>query len=163
MMGKRNPSETDSDKDSPYGKILRPVSSLKWVGKAIARELGKRGVQTVCDLLWIPPRSYQDRRKFVPIRELRSGETALIKGKILKLRRLKSRYRAIFEMLIGDENGVISARWMGAPQYLLRFRKGQQIILFGRFRMSVKILETYHPEIIEDGEGHEMGRILPDS
>jgi ATP-dependent DNA helicase RecG len=143
-MGKCNPSETDSDKDSPYEKILRPVSSLKGVGKVIAGELGKRGVQTVCDLLWIPPRSYQDR-----------------KGKILKLRRLKSRYRAILEMLIGDENGVISARWMGAPQYLLRFRKGQQIILFGRFRMSVKILETYHPEIIEDGEGHEMGRILP--
>jgi ATP-dependent DNA helicase RecG len=154
-------SETASDKDSPCMNILSPVSSLKGVGKVIARELEKRGVQTVYELLYLLPRSYQDRRKFVPIHELRSGDTALIKGKILEVRRVKSRYREILEILIGDENGTISARWMGAPRYLFRFRKGGEIILFGRFRMAVRMLETYHPEIIEDGDGHEIGRVLP--
>jgi len=147
--------------DSPYRKILSPVSSLKGVGKVIAGEFRKRGVQTVYDLLYVLPRSYQDRRKFVPIHEVSSNKTALIKGKILDVRRVRLRYRAMLEMVVGNENGIISARWMGAPPYLLRLRKGEDIILFGRFRPSVKMLETYHPEIIEDGDKHEMGRLIP--
>jgi ATP-dependent DNA helicase RecG len=160
-MGTCGHSETDSVKDSAYRRILSPVGSLQGVGKVTARELQNRGVQTVCDLLYVLPRSYQDRTKFVPIHELRSGQTALIKGTILKLRRVRSRYREILEMLIGDEYGIISARWMGAPRYLFRFTKGKKIILFGRFRISVKIPETYHPEIIEDGDEHEIGRLMP--
>ncbi len=160
-MSKCHRPDTDLDMDSPYRKILSPVSSLKGVGKVIAGELRKRGVQTVYDLLYVLPRSYQDRRRFIPIHEVRSGKTALIKGKILEVRRVRLRYRAMLEMLIGNENGIISARWMGAPPYLLRFRKGEDIILFGRFRPSVKMLETYHPEIIEDGDEQEMGRLIP--
>jgi len=56
-MGKYYRSDTDSDMDSPYRKILSPVSSLKGVGKVIAGELHKRGVQTVYDLLYVLPRS----------------------------------------------------------------------------------------------------------
>jgi len=161
MMSKCHRSDTDLDMDSPYRKILSPVSSLKGVGKVIAGEFRKRGVQTVYDLLYVLPRSYQDRRKFVPIHEVSSNKTALIKGKILDVRRVRLRYRAMLEMVVGNENGIISARWMGAPPYLLRLRKGEDIILFGRFRPSVKMLETYHPEIIEDGDKHEMGRLIP--
>jgi ATP-dependent DNA helicase RecG len=160
-MGEYYQSDADSDKDSPYRDILSPVSSLKGVGKVIARELRKREVHTVYDLLYILPRSYQDRRKFVPIHKITSGETALIKGKILELRTVRPRYRTILEILVGNEKGIISARWMGAPRYLFRYRKGEDIVLFGRFRTSVKMLETYHPEIIEVGDEHEIGRLIP--
>ena len=141
--------------------VLSPVSSLKGVGNVIAERLQNRGVHTVYDLFYLTPRSYQDRRKFIPIRDLRPGETALIKGTILELRKVRPRYRDILEMLIGDERGIISARWMGAPRYLFRFRKGEKIILFGRFRMAAKRLETYHPEIIEVGHEWEIGRLTP--
>jgi len=142
-------------------EILSPVSSLKGVGKVIAGALRKREVQTVYDLLYVLPRSYQDRRKFVPIHEVSSGETALIKGKIRELKRVRLRHRAMLEMLIGNERGMISARWMGAPRYLFRFGKGEDIVLFGRFRTSANTLETYHPEIIETGDEHETGRLIP--
>ncbi len=160
-MEKYNRSATDSDKDSSYRKILSPVISLKGVGKVIDRELQKRGIQTVYDLFYFLPRSFQDRRKFVPINEIIPGQSALIKGKILKLGRVRLRYRAILEMLIGNKNGIISAKWMGAPRYLFRFRKGEDIILFGRFRKSMNMLETYHPEIIEDKDEQEIGRLIP--
>ena len=161
MMEKYHPPKEDSDKDSQYRKILSPVSSLRGVGKVIAREFQKRGVQTVHDLFCFLPRSFQDRRKFVPIHELSPGQSALIKGKILKLGRVRSGYRPILEMLIGNKNGIISARWMGAPRYLFRFKKGEDIILFGRFRKSFEMLETFHPEIIEDGDEQETGRLIP--
>jgi len=156
------PSDTDLNKQSPYKEILSPVSSLKGVGKVITRELQKRGVQTVYDLLYILPRSYQDRRKFIPIHKIKSGDAALIKARIMEIKRLRFRYRPALEMLVGNEYGIISARWIGAIQHLYRFKKGDNIILYGRFRASPKkMLETYHPEIIKDGNEYEIGRILP--
>ena len=107
--------------------ILGPVSSVKGVGKVFERELQKRGVNTVYDLLYLLPRSYQDRRRFVSLHEIRSGESALIKGRILKLKTLRFKYRTVLEILIGSENSFISARWMGAPQYLFRF-KGERVL-----------------------------------
>jgi len=156
------PSDTDLNKQSPYKEILSPVSSLKGVGKVITRELQKRGVQTVYDLLYVLPRSYQDRRKFIPIHKIKSGDAALIKARIMEIKRLRFRYRPALEMLVGNEYGIISARWIGAIQHLYRFKKGDNIILYGRFRASPKkMLETYHPEIIKDGNEYEIGRILP--
>jgi len=146
---------------NPYARILSPVSAVRGVGKVIARELQKREVHTVYDLLCTLPRSYQDRRKFVPIHALRHGQSALIRGKITDIGKARFRYREVLEMLIRDETGSISAKWMGAPQYLLRFRKGQDIILFGRFRKSFKALEAFHPEIIENGDPQEIGRLVP--
>jgi len=160
-MEKRHSLYTNSDKDSPYGKILGPVSSVKGVGKVFERELQKRGVNTVYDLLYLLPRSYQDRRRFVSIHEIRSGESALIKSRILKLKTLRFKYRTVLEILIGSENSFISARWMGAPQYLLRFKRGEDIILYGQFRKFGNILATYHPEIIEKGDHQETGRLVP--
>lgn len=160
-MEKRHSLDTNSDKDSPYGKILGPVSSVKGVGKVFERELQKRGVNTVYDLLYLLPRSYQDRRKFVSIHEIRSGESALIKGRILKLKTLRFKYRTVLEILIGSENSFISARWMGAPQYLFRFKRGEDIILYGQFRKLRNILVTYHPEIIEKKDHQETGRLVP--
>jgi ATP-dependent DNA helicase RecG len=155
-------SDTDLDKESLYKGILSPVSSLKGVGKVITRELQKREVQTVYDLLYILPRSYQDRRKFIPIHKIKSGEAALIRGRIMEIKRLRFRYRPVLEMLVGNEYGIISAKWIGAIQYLYRFKKGANIILYGRFRaFPKKMLETYHPEIIEDGNEYEIGRISP--
>ena len=160
-MEKRHSLDTNSDKDSPYGKILGPVSSVKGVGKVFERELQKRGVNTVYDLLYLLPRSYQDRRKFVSIHEIRSGESALIKGRILKLKTLRFKYRTVLEILIGSENSFISARWMGAPQYLFRFKRGEDIILYGQFRKFGNIPVTYHPEIIEKKDHQETGRLVP--
>ncbi len=160
-MEKRHSLDTNSDKDSPYGKILGPVSSVKGVGKVFERELQKRGVNTVYDLLYLLPRSYQDRIKFVSIHEIRSGESALIKGRILKLKTLRFKYRTVLEILIGSENSFISARWMGAPQYLFRFKRGEDIILYGQFRKFGNILATYHPEIIEKKDHQETGRLVP--
>jgi ATP-dependent DNA helicase RecG len=155
-------SNTDSDKESPYKPLLSPVICLTGVGKVITRELTKKGIQSVYDLLYMLPRSYQDRRTFTPIHMIKPGETALMKGTIREIKRLTWRYRQACEMLVGDEYGLVSVRWRGTARYLYRFRRGDSIILYGRFRASQKIiLETYHPEIIEKETTYEVGRILP--
>jgi ATP-dependent DNA helicase RecG len=151
----------NSDQANPYTRIVSPVTSVKGVGKVIAREFGKRGIHTVFDLLYTPPRSYQDRRKFTPIRSIVPGQSALIRGTITEIRKVRLKYREALEMLVINDTGVISAKWIGSPRHLFRFRKGQKIILFGRFRRSLRMLETFHPEIIENGDSIELGRLVP--
>ena len=155
-------SNKDLRKESLSKGILSPVTSLKGVGKVLSRELKKRRIQTVYDLLYIIPRSYQDRRKFIPIHTIKPGELALIRGTIQEIKRLTFRYRQVLEMLVSNEYSIISAKWIGAARYLYSFKKGDTIILYGRFRLSPKkALETYHPEILEDGNEYEIGRIAP--
>jgi ATP-dependent DNA helicase RecG len=146
---------------NPYAKILSPVSAVKGVGSVIAGELAKRGVHTVFDLLYTFPHSYQDRRRFIPIRKIVPGQSALIRGRITEMGKVRLRHRGAFEMLIADDTGLISAKWIGFPRHLFRFRKGQPIMLFGRFRRSFRMLETFHPEIITDGESLETGSLVP--
>jgi ATP-dependent DNA helicase RecG len=140
---------------------LNPVSSVKGVGKVFAEKLRKRGVHTVYDLLYLLPRSYQDRRRLVSIRDIRSGQAALIRGRITEIRQRRFKYRTVLEMVIGDGRNVISARWMGAPPYLYRFRRGEEIIIYGQFRSFANLLVTYHPEIIEKDDQQDVGRLVP--
>ena len=140
---------------------MNPVSSVKGVGKVFAGELRKRGVHTVYDLLYLLPRSYQDRRRFVSVRDIRPGQSALIRGRITGIRRRRFKYRTVLEMVIGDGRDVISARWMGAPQYLFRFRRGEEIIIYGQFRTIANLPVTYHPEIIEKDDHQDAGRLVP--
>lgn len=137
------------------------MSAVKGVGKVIARELGKRGIHTVLDLLYAFPRSYQDRRQFIPIGKIVPGQSALIRGTITEIRKVMLKYRGALEMLVSNDTGIISAKWIGSPRHLFRFRKGQDIMLFGRFRRSLRMLETFHPEIIENGDSIETGRLVP--
>jgi ATP-dependent DNA helicase RecG len=151
----------NSDQANPFTRILSPVSAVKGVGQVIGRELGKRGIHTVFGLLYTLPRSYQDRRQFIPIGKILPGQSALIRGTIADIGKIRLRYRGAFEMIVTDDTGTVSAKWMGAPRHLFKFRKGRNIVLFGRFRRSPRMLETFHPEIIEDGDSLEIGRFVP--
>jgi len=160
-MEKGLPSGTQAFNDAPYERILSPVGTIKGVGKVISTQLRKRGVHTVYDLLYLLPRSYQDRREFVPLRHIKPGRAALIRGKILKISRRQFKHRAILEMTIVGGGRALSARWMGAPLYLFKHKRGEEIILYGQFRTSADQLVTYHPEIIAGGESQEIGGIVP--
>jgi ATP-dependent DNA helicase RecG len=146
---------------NPYLKILSPVSAVRGVGPVIAGELTKRGISTVFDLLYSFPSSYQDRRQFIPIGKIAPGQSALIRGMIREAGKIRLKYRGAFEILVEDDTGIISAKWIGFSQHLFRLRKGRSIMLFGRFRRSFRMLETFHPEIIEDGDSLEIGRFVP--
>ena len=161
MRQKNHSSATDSDRHTSSPWILNPVSSVKGVGKVFAEELRKRGVHTVYDLLYLLPRSYQDRRRFVSVRDIRPGQSALIRGSITEIRKHRFRYRTVLEMVISDGTDIISARWMGAPHYLFRFRTGEEIIIYGQFRTFANLPVTYHPEIIEKDDHQDVGRLVP--
>ena len=63
--------------------LRSPVGSVWGVGEERARLLARLEIFTVEDLLLHKPRRYEDRRKFLPIRDLKVKEPATVRGKII--------------------------------------------------------------------------------
>lgn len=89
------------------------VSRLPGVGPRHSTLLGKMGVHTVGDLLWLLPRRYNDFSAMKPIYQLRQGDEITILANLwdLKTRRLPGRDSAIVTGTLSDSTATIEATW----------------------------------------------------
>ena len=60
-----------------------PLTALRGVGPERASQLDRLGLRTVNDLLLHAPRRYEDRRHLLKIKELKLGESATTRGRIV--------------------------------------------------------------------------------
>ena len=124
----------------------RPVTALKGVGPALAKRLGKLGIETVADLLfWLPTR-YEDRTHVVPIGSLRPGMRAAVEGEI-ELAEVVFRGRRSLLARLSDGTGFLTLRFFhfsGAQQEQLR--RGARLRCFGEVRRGKHGPEFVHPE-----------------
>jgi len=147
--------------------LSQPVTTLWGVGAERAKLLAKLNIFTVEDLLLHKPRRYEDRRKFVSIRELRIKETATVRGKIVAAgtKRWKKGTRAMFECVFDDGSALLHCRWwQGQPWMEDYFAVGREFVIFGKPE-SLKPRTIDHPEteLVED-DGEELihvNRIAP--
>jgi ATP-dependent DNA helicase RecG len=125
---------------------LRPVTTLKGVGEALAQRLAKLGVETVQDLLFLLPLRYEDRTHVVPIGALRAGERAVVEGTI-ELAEIAFRRRRQLLVRIADGSGFLTLRFFhfsAAQQSQLQ--RGVRLRCYGEARRGTLGLEIMHPE-----------------
>ncbi len=129
----------------------RPVTELKGVGPALARRLGKLGIETVADLLfWLPTR-YEDRTNVVPIGSLRPGMRAAVTGTV-ELAEVVFRGRRSLLVRLADGTGFLTLRFFhfsGAQQQQLI--RGARLACFGEVRRGKHGPEIVHPEYRDAG------------
>ena len=129
----------------------RPVTELKGVGPALARRLGKLGIETVADLLfWLPTR-YEDRTHVVPIGSLRPGMRAAVTGTV-ELAEVVFRGRRSLLVRLADGTGFLTLRFFhfsGAQQQQLI--RGARLACFGEVRRGKHGPEIVHPEYRDAG------------
>lgn len=151
-------------------KILaEDVQFLKGVGKSRAVRLARKGIKTLEDILLFMPRTYDDRRAVARIADLKVGQKAVVVGEIVlsgTVRYPVSR-RAVFEMIVRDRTGQISAKWFNFSRvYMERtYRRGLKVILSGELHSFRQQREFVHPDIeildSEEGKDTNFGRIVP--
>lgn len=129
--------------------LKTPVRFLKGVGPRLWAALQKKGIQTVEDALFFLPRQYLDRRRIKKISDLTVGQVETATGKILQAEMAFSGKRQIFEIRIGDESGILLAKWFHFNPRVMkaRFKKGMQVILSGEVRLFQFQKEMDHPEV----------------
>jgi ATP-dependent DNA helicase RecG len=137
------------------------------VGEERAKLLARLKITTVEDLLLHPPRRYEDRRKFLPIRELKLKEAATVRGKIVAagVKRFRRGTRAMFECVFDDGSARLHCRWWQAQPWMEDwYVVGREFLVFGR-PDSLKPRNIDHPEteLVEPGDDEfiHVSRIVP--
>ena len=133
---------------------------LKGVGPRRAAELERAGLRTSDDLLHRFPLRYEDRSRLVRSSDLRPGEAAAIRGRVVStgLRQTRRRGFSLFEMLLRDDAGTFRAVWMNQPYLKTAFSAGQRVLLYGtpewRDPGGLRLSNPQY-ELLGDGGGDE--------
>jgi ATP-dependent DNA helicase RecG len=156
-----------SPPENKTSSLAVPVSAVWGVGEERAKLLARLEIFTVADLLLHKPRRYEDRRKFLPIRDLKLKEAATVRGKIIAagVKRFRKGARAMFECVFDDGTAHLHCRWWQAQPWMADwFAVGREFLIFGK-PDSLKPRNIDHPEmeLVEPGEDEfvHVNRIVP--
>lgn len=141
---------------------LRPVTALKGVGDSLAQKLGKLGIGTIQDLLFLLPLRYEDRTHITPIGSLQLADRAVVEGEV-QLTEVTFRGRRQLLCRIHDGSGSLTLRFFyfssAQQQALVR---GARIRCYGEIRRGLTGFEIVHPEYRRVGgdEAHSVEESL---
>ena len=148
--------------------LAAPVASVWGVGEERAKLLARLEIFTVEDLLLHRPRRYEDRRKFLPIRDLRVGEAATVRGTIVAagIKKFKGGSRSMFECVFEDDSARLHCRWWQAQPWMPDwYAVGREFLIFGKLEDEKKPRCFTHPEteFCEPGDDEfiHVNRIVP--
>jgi ATP-dependent DNA helicase RecG len=147
--------------------LAAPVTTVWGVGEERARLLARLEIHTVEDLLLHKPRRYEDRRKFLSIRELKLNEPATVRGKIIAAGRKNFRKgtRSMFECILDDGTAHLYLRWWQAQAWLEDYYvTGREFLAFGKTdSLRPRTFEHPETELIEPGDDEfvHVNRIVP--
>ena len=140
-----------------------PVSTLRGVGSAQARRLGRLGVRTVEDLLYLFPRRYDDFSQLKTINQLRYGEEVTVIGVVREARNQQTRRGIqLTRAVISDGTGTIEAVWFNQPYLLRQLQSGRRIVLSGQVDQYLGRLTFQSPQWEPwKGKFLHTGRLVP--
>ncbi len=144
-----------------------PVGNIPGVTPASARKLSEEGCTTVADLLLHLPFRYEDRAAFAKVADLREGEAAVVSGRVVghKLVRTRRRGFTILRAAIDDGSGTIPVVWFNRPYLAKALASGRRAVLYGTPTLEKGGLAMRNPEHeLFDAEEEEdpthMGRVV---
>lgn len=142
------------------------VQFLKGVGPARKALLENLGIETVEDLLHLFPHRYEDRRNILKIAQAKVGEFQAISGKVFRQYSRKSfvSRKNMFEAVIDDGSGRITAVWFNQPYLDKQFTPGVRCFCYGKVEVYKNKLQMVSPEfeIIDDEKDSlSLNRIVP--
>ena len=127
-------------------KSSDPVTVLRRVGPAAAKSLSRLGLVSVGDLLLHLPMRYEDRTRYVPLREVEIGQSCLVIGEIVKSGMAYGRRRSM-TATISDGGGFLTMRLFHfSRRQLDALRPGAWLRCFGEARAGPAGIEMAHPE-----------------
>ncbi len=127
--------------------------------------LSINSINTLKDLLYYFPRSYEDRSKLTPISEIffkvEANATLTIQGKIISKKMTKRANKILRELIIEDEHNNTGHIFFSSKAYQVRSIKTQQhYMVIGKPQIKSGQINFWYPEIIESGDRSEKRKDL---
>jgi len=118
-----------------FSNLDRPVQFLKGVGPTRADALARMGIGSARDLLYHLPRRYDDASTITPIANLEVGLEATVVGRVRSKGVIPTRTGLrIFQAVLEDDSGMITASWPGQPWLDRKLSKGDVLLVSGPVR-----------------------------
>lgn len=126
----------------------------------------KLGLRTVGDVLFHFPRRYEDRRNLPPLKNLRAGEFATIRGVIDRVETRPTRGgKVLLKASVTDGTGYCTLVWFNQPWIAKRLQNAEnEVIAYGMVRANDMRLEMHSPELEmldEEEDAEAFARIVP--
>jgi ATP-dependent DNA helicase RecG len=144
-----------------------PVTVLPGVGPKRQQQLADGlGITTVGDLLLHRPRRYEDRRHWASICDLKLGDPAITRGRIVAqgVKRWRQGMRSLFEFVLEDGTGRLHCRMWGWERPGENFQVGVELVVFGQLvSLKPRLLDNPEIEVVTAGDepSLHMDRIVP--
>ena len=129
------------------------VSDLTGVGPKIKDSFHKAGIDTIEDLLFLLPKSYEDRTSLTPLNILKVGENALCEGRIIKTQQNrvgKKILRVWIESINTNTNTkpviLLCVFFHVYSNQVRQFTNGKVLRCYGRVSGFLDRLQIVHPE-----------------
>ncbi|MCE9624508.1 MAG: ATP-dependent DNA helicase RecG [Deltaproteobacteria bacterium] len=133
------------------GWLKSPVQYAKGIGPYLSKLFERLGVATFEDLLYHLPFRYLDRRSIAQIAKTQPGKQRVIYGEVDAVGEimLGKRGRKVFEVIVTDGHGYLTAKWFHYPRKFFqeRFKKGEKFLFFGEVSLFRNEKQMVHPEV----------------
>jgi ATP-dependent DNA helicase RecG len=136
------------------------VDTLKGVGQALQKKLGRLGITTIQDLLFHLPFRYEDRTQLTPISAAQPSGSYVFEGEIVACDVTYGRRRSLLAYL-EDPSGRIGLRFFHfSKAQHQNLKNAGKIRCFGEVRRGASGPEMYHPEYTPLNTASEMADAL---
>jgi ATP-dependent DNA helicase RecG len=130
--------------------LTRPAQYVKGVGPRRAVLLARLGVETLGDILFFLPRSYEDRSNVLPIAKLRRGATATVAGRIVGSALKGPIYRRYVSVELDDDSGRLVLTFFNRNYLAEKFAAGGTVVATGKVTSFRKRLQMVNPAFEHD-------------
>lgn len=141
------------------------ITTLPFIGKSYAVKLVKLDIETIEDLLYFFPRTYQDTRLISPISDLTDNTkrySILATVNTIKNIRTRTRRLTIQKANVSDESGDINITWFNQPFLVNTLKEGITAYFSGKLNPRSLIPEMSSPTYdIETSSQINLARIVP--
>jgi len=132
-------------------KLTLPISRLKGIGPKRAELFAHKGIHTILDLLFFIPIRYEDRRHITPMTNIREGEPALVRGRVVfgEEERFHRSRKGLFRICLEDGRDTLDLLWFRYQRpYLLKLSApGTLLLVYGKISRNRGRLQMIHPDV----------------
>jgi ATP-dependent DNA helicase RecG len=148
----------------PENLLPVPLDDLPGVTQARKDLLGRLGIQTVGELLYHLPRTYDDLNDVRPITGLSAGKLQTVHGEVVEIagEALGDGRTVVRVALSDDGKHCVEGVWFNQPFAARRFRYGQRVAFSGKAKWYRDHWQMSNPRVqILEGQGGPAGGVVP--
>jgi ATP-dependent DNA helicase RecG len=144
------------------GELVQDVGTLRGVGPALAARLARLGVRSLCDLLLLLPRGYEDRTEVVTLAQAAAMDKACVAAEVTSVVDVGWGRRRTLKAVVSDASAEAELVCFGRPFLRGQLQPQKRFFIWGSFRLRRGQLQCTDFELEPWSETPSLfGRILP--